>query len=93
VLARFRQLSGATIGVLIITGLVLATIHLTQLVELLATFYGAILVVKLLVALIAIGLVAFEGRIYREIWRWRAALAALIVVLGVAGLLVSVPSP
>ena len=93
VLAHFSQLSGAAIGVLIITGLVLATIHLTQPVELFATFYGAILVVKLLVALIAIGLAAFGRRIYRGIWRWHAVLAALIVMLGVAGLLVSVPSP
>jgi copper transport protein len=92
-LARFSQLSGTAIGVLIITGLVLATIHLTQPVELFTTFYGATLVVKLLVALIAIGLAAFGQRMYREIWRGRAALAALIVVLGVAGLLVSVPSP
>lgn len=30
---------------------------------------------------------------YREIWRGRATLAALIVVLGVAGLLISLPSP
>jgi copper transport protein len=93
VLARFSQLSGAAIGVLIVTGLVLATIHLTQPVELFATFYGVILVVKLLVALIAIGLAAFGRRMYRQIWRWRTALAALIVVLGVAGLLVSAPSP
>jgi copper transport protein len=93
VLARFSQISGTAIGVLIITGLILAAMHLTQPAELFATFYGTTLVVKLLVALIAIGLAAFGRRMYREIWRWRAALAALIVVLGVAGLLVSVPSP
>ncbi|MEO7911424.1 MAG: hypothetical protein ABIV47_17395 [Roseiflexaceae bacterium] len=93
VLARFRQLSGTAIGVLISTGVTLATMRLTQPIELFATFYGATLVVKLLVALIAIGLAAFGQRMYREIWRWRAALAALIVMLGVAGLLVSLPSP
>jgi copper transport protein len=93
VLARFSLLSSTAIGVLIITGLALASMRLTQPVELFATFYGATLVVKLLVALIAIGLAAFGRRIYRDIWRWRAALVALIVMLGVAGLLVSLPSP
>jgi putative copper export protein len=73
--------------------LALASMRLTQPVELFATFYGATLIVKLLVALIAIGLATFGRRIYRESWRWRAALVALIVVLGVAGLLVSLPSP
>jgi copper transport protein len=93
VLARFSQLSGIAIGVLILTGLALASLRLTQPTELFATFYGATLVLKLLVALIAIGLAAFGRRMYREIWRGRAALAALIMVLGVAGLLVSLPSP
>jgi copper transport protein len=92
-LARFSQLSGTAIGVLVITGLVMAATHIAQPAELFATFYGATLVVKLLVALIAIALATFGRRMYREIWRWRAALAALIVVLGVAGLLVSLPSP
>ena len=41
----------------------------------------------------AIGLAAFGQRTFHEIWRWRAALAALVVVLGVAGLLISAPSP
>jgi putative copper export protein len=93
VLVRFSQLSSTAIGVLIITGLALASMRLKQPVELFATFYGATLIVKLLVALIAIGLATFGRRIYRENWRWRAALVALIMVLGVAGLLVSLPSP
>jgi putative copper export protein len=93
VLARFSQLSGSAIGILVITGLAMAATHIVQPAELFATFYGATLVVKLLVALIAIGLATFGRRMYREIWRWRTALAALIVVLGVAGLLVSLPSP
>jgi copper transport protein len=93
VLVRFSQLSSTAIGVLIITGLALAFMRLTQPVELFATFYGATLIAKLLVALIAIGLATFGRRIYRESWRWRAALVALIMVLGVAGLLVSLPSP
>jgi putative copper export protein len=93
VLTRFSQLSVIAIGVLIITGLVLATMRLTHLAELLATFYGATLVAKLLLGLIAIGLVIFGRRMYREIWSGRAAMVALIVVLGVAGLLVSLPPP
>jgi copper transport protein len=93
ILARFGLASSAAIGVLSISGLALSTVRLAQPAELLATFYGVTLVAKLLVALIAIGLAAFGARVYRQIWRWRAALAALIVVLGVAGLLVSVPSP
>jgi copper transport protein len=93
VLARFSRLSGVAIGVLILTGVALASLRLTQPTELFATFYGATLMLKLLVALIAIGLAAFGRRMYREIWRGRAALVALIVVLGVAGLLVSLPSP
>jgi putative copper export protein len=93
IVARFSQVSGAAIGVLVITGLVMAAIQIAQPAGLFATFYGTTLLAKLLVALIAIGLAAFGPRMYREIWRWRAALAALIVVLGVAGLLVSLPSP
>lgn len=93
VLARFSQVSAIAIGVLIITGLALATTRLRQPAELFATFYGTTLVAKLLIALLAIGLAIFGQRMYREIWRGRAALAALIVVLGVAGLLVSLPSP
>jgi putative copper export protein len=93
ILARFSQLSGAAIGVLIISGLALALGHLTQPSELFSTFYGATLSAKLLAALAAIGLATFGRHTFREIWRWRAALAALIVLLGVAGLLISVPSP
>ncbi|MEP7188101.1 MAG: CopD family protein [Roseiflexaceae bacterium] len=93
VLGRFSQISGIAIGVLIITGVALATLRLTQPVGLFVTFYGATLFVKLLIALIAIGLAAFGRCMYREIWRGRATLAALIVVLGVAGLLISLPSP
>lgn len=93
VLTRFSRISGIAIGGLIITGLALAALHLTQPSELFTTFYGAILAVKLLVALIAIGLAAFGWRMYSQIWRGQAALAALVVVLGVAGLLVSLPSP
>jgi copper transport protein len=93
VLARFSQLAGVAIGVLIVSGVVLASRHLTQPTELFATLYGATLVLKLLVALIAIGLAAFGRQLYLQIWRGRAALAALIVLLGVAGLLVSLPSP
>ena len=89
VLARFGQLSGIAIGVLIVSGVVLASLRLTQPAQLFATLYGATLVLKLLVALTAIGLAAFGRRMYRG----RATLVALIVVLGVAGLLVSLPSP
>ena len=93
ILARFSRLSGIAIGVLIITGLVLAGMRLTQPADLFATFYGAALLTKLLVALIAIGLAAVGQRMYRQIWRRRATLAALIMLLGVAGLLVSLPAP
>jgi copper transport protein len=93
VLARFSRLSGGAIGALIVSGVVLASLHLAQPVDLFATFYGTTLVLKLLVALIAIGLAAFGLQMYRQIWLARAALAALIVVIGVAGLLVSLPSP
>jgi copper transport protein len=91
--ARFLRLSAIALGTLAITGVALTTMRLTQPAQLFATFYGTTLIVKLLVALIAIGLAAFGRRIYHEIWRGRAVLAALIVVLGVAGLLVSLPSP
>jgi copper transport protein len=92
-LRHFSQLSGIAIGVLSITGVVLATMRLTQPAELFATFYGATLVIKLLIAVFAIGLAIFGRRMYREIWRGRATMAALVVVLGVAGLLISLPSP
>jgi copper transport protein len=92
-LSAFSRLSGIAVGVLIVSGVALAGLHLAQPEELFATLYGTTLLIKLLLALIAIGLAAFGRALYREIWRGRAALAALIVVLGVAGLLVSLPSP
>jgi hypothetical protein len=49
--------------------------------------------IALLVALMAIGLAALGRSMYRQIWRARAALAVLVVVLGVAGLLASLPTP
>jgi hypothetical protein len=55
--------------------------------------YGAVLSAKLIAVLAAIGLVVFGWRVYHDLWRWRMALVAFVVVLGVAGLLVSIPSP
>lgn len=92
-LIRFGQLSGAAIGVLSATGLVMATIRLTRPEDLITTFYGAILAVKLLVALLVIALAAFGQRKHVTIPHRQLALAMLIVVLGVTSLLVSVPSP
>ncbi len=59
------------VALLLIAGATALTtqMRLTQPIELFATFYGATLVVKLLVALIAIRLAAFGQRMYREIWR------------------------
>jgi putative copper export protein len=90
--ARFRELSAAAIGVLVVSGMALAAL-LPEPAALLGTFYGAVLAAKLLAALVAIGLVGFGSRALRDLWRWGAALAALVVVLGVAGLLVSLPAP
>jgi copper transport protein len=92
-LARFRQLSVAAIGVLMITGLAMSAPALAQPGLLIESLYGAVLAAKLLGALVSIGLVVLGWRVYRDLWRWRSAFAALIVVLGVAGLLVSLPSP
>lgn len=93
VLIRFGQLSGASIGALTITGLVMAIIRLTRLEDLIVTFYGAILAVKLLVALLVIALATFGQRRHFTVPHRRLALAMLVVVLGVTSLLVSVPSP
>jgi copper transport protein len=92
-LGRFGQLSGVAIGVLAVSGVALAGMHLTQLSELFTTFYGVTLAIKLLAALIAIGMAGFGRRMYRQAWRGRVTLAVLVVVVGVAGLLVSLPSP
>jgi copper transport protein len=90
-LARFGRLSGIAVGVLVVSGVALADLRLAQPADMFATLYGATLMLKLLLALAAIGLAAWP--MYQRIWRWRAALAALVVVVGVAGLLVSLPPP
>lgn len=89
---RFAYLSVAAIGVLAFSGLIMSVLRLTQFADLFATSYGALLLVKLLVSLIAIAL-ALAGQRFRLFWPWRATLATLLVVLGVASLLVSVPVP
>lgn len=91
IVSRFGWLSAAAISILSVTGVVMVAARMTQPAETFTTLYGVLFVVKLLVAFVAIGFTVF-GQPLRMAWRWRTTLITLIAVLGVASLLVSVPS-
>jgi copper transport protein len=94
-LARFGPLAIASVVELILTGVVLAGLHLVSLTDLFATSYGHLLTIKI-VALLFPLLFALLGqrryRFSRERW-WLLEGGSLLGILTLAALLVSLPPP
>jgi len=93
VTVRAARFVGAALGALAATGLIMASQHLGGLGDLSGTAYGQALVAKLLMVAITLMLAVSAAR-SRTRWtaRWRAGeVVALLVVVALAGLLVSLP--
>ncbi len=92
---RFGRIAAASLLLLVLTGTVMATLHLTGPGDLISTSYGRTLFVKLLlVAVVAV--LAFAGRrgirFRRERW-WSLETLSIGAVVALAGLLVSLSPP
>jgi copper transport protein len=95
VVARFGRLAGAALAILAASGALMALLHLSRPGDLVATAYGRTLSLKSLVVLLACAL-ALAGRRAGAAHRdrlWMAETVALLGVLGLAGLLMSLPPP
>jgi copper transport protein len=94
-LARFGPLAIASVVELILTGVVLAGLHLVRLTDLFATPYGRLLTIKIVTLLLPL-LFALLGqqryRFSRERW-WLLEGGSLLGILTLAALLVSLPPP
>ncbi|HET8846851.1 MAG TPA: CopD family protein, partial [Ktedonobacteraceae bacterium] len=94
-LARFSFLAAVSVAELVITGLVLAGLHLTSPADLLITSYGRVLTIKVVALLLPLLFVALSLRAplsSRGNW-WRLELLALLGILTLAATLVSLPAP
>jgi copper transport protein len=95
VAARTGRASAAALAVLVATGTVMAIQHLAAPADMLASAYGRTLGVKVALLCVALGLAAAAVRTspaLRARW-WNREAAVLAGVLGLAGLLVSLPPP
>lgn len=92
---RVAQIAAVSLTVLITTGTVMALQHLTGLRDLIATGYGRTLTVKLgvLVAILLLAIAAVRAPLDRRPRWWAPEVAGLIIVITLAGLLVSVAPP
>jgi copper transport protein len=88
--ARFGRLAAASVGVLLVSGVLLAFVHLKGPGDLLFSPYGLTLAIKL-VAVAATLAAAWLG--LRNLRSGRAEVVALAGVLALAGLLASLPPP
>ena len=85
-IAAAGKLALASFGLVAATGLAMATVHLRGAGDLIGTAYGQVLDGKQLI-LLAVGILALV------LGRRRAELAALTLLIGLAGLMVSLPPP
>ncbi len=93
--ARFGQLALAAVGELVLTGTVMAWLHLAHLADLSNSAYGRTLVVKLLALLLPL-FFSFIARRVRPMLStrfWQLEMLALLGILLLAGILVSLPPP
>ena len=93
--ARFGRLAAASLGVLVVSGGLMALQHLNLAAGDLETAYARALAAKLAVLLVALALALVATRragAARERWL-RLEAGALLALLGLAGLLVSLPPP
>jgi copper transport protein len=92
---RFGRLAAASLLVLAATGQAMAVLYLTRPADLITTPYGRALLAKSAVLLVAVLLAVAgtrPGQADRQLW-WRREAVALLVLLVLAGLLVSLPPP
>jgi copper transport protein len=95
VLRAAGGMAGGGLVLLALAGAVMAVQHLTAARDLAATPYGRVLAAKVCLAAAALGCAGAAARAplaRRGIW-WRREAAALLLVLALAGLLVSLPPP
>ena len=95
VVMRVARIAGAAVAALIITGTVMAFQHLTALRDLTGTPYGRTLLAKIcaLAAGVLLARAAAAAPIEGRGRWWTREAAVLVGLLGVAGLLVSLPPP
>ena len=95
VLGASGRLALTSILILVLSGSVLAAEHLGELLDLVGSRYGQVLLAKVsLVALaVLLGRAALRARCSARPRWWRREIAALAAVLALAGLLVSLPPP
>ncbi len=95
VVMRVARIAGAAVAALIITGTVMAFQHLTALSDLTGTPYGRTLLAKIcaLAAGVLLARAAAAAPIEGRGRWWTREAAVLVGLLGVAGLLVSLPPP
>lgn len=94
-LGRFGMLAAVALVALVISGTMVAMLHLTRPTDLFATSYGRVLTSKLVVllAVLLLVLAAWRGKLrHRRRW-WHAEAAVLLLLIGLAALLVSLPPP
>ncbi len=94
-IATFSPVALTSVIELVITGVILAVLHIPRFTALFTTDYGKTLTIKLTVFLLALTLVMVSRRVSeqrRKRW-WTGELGVLICVLTLAALLVSLPPP
>ncbi len=92
---RFGRLAAVCLLWLVATGSIMSWLHLGQTTDLFNTDYGKAILVKLIAVLGAMGLAGYillKPASKRPHW-WRIEIVMLLVIIGLAGLLVSLPPP
>ena len=95
VVLRFGQLATLAVSELIISGLLMAWLHLNQPLNLITTVYGRVLLGKIFLLPLVLLLAWTSGRVKRDKqtnW-WRIEGLGLLGLLMLAGLLVALPPP
>jgi copper transport protein len=90
--ARFGPLAIASVVELVLTGVVLAGLHLAGLSDLLTTPYGRLLTIKIVALLLPLLFALLGQRRSHERW-WLLEGSSLLGILTLAALLVSLPPP
>ena len=92
---RFGRVAAVCLLWLIATGSIMSWLHLGQTSDLFNTDYGKTILVKLVAVLGAVGLAGYillKPTSKRPYW-WRVEIMALLLIIGLAALLVSLPPP
>jgi copper transport protein len=95
ILRRFGQVAGIALAWLVVSGALMAWLRLARPEDLWANLYGQTLLVKLgvLAAVVAIAGFGLKRAGWRQRRWWQSELALLVVIVALAGLLISLPPP